>query len=1062
MPLESDLNKVLILGAGSALRGNVADTDAIIKSAIQALLEENIQVVLVNPNPASVSTDPIDGLTVYLEPMTMDFLKRILRMEEPDAVMPALGSLTALEAARKLVADGILSQMGIKLISTNGRGLTMNNPQKRIKFLETNNLPVSESWQLEALGLHNDERLASQLESKISFPIFLTRRRRYVYDEHMAFEDAGSLAKYLYKESKESDFDLANYRVAEDLSNWEEVIVDLIRDSGGNFCFIGMAGSLEPVGIDSGDSVLIKPLLTMNNDQVQILRHDSEKIANKLNLVGTMSIHFAVRHHGTEIQRKVLAVKPRVTKTTIWDQKTSLYSVGYVVAKLSIGYCLNEITDPATGLCAAIEPVWDCVCVKMPYWSFAQTGYNHYKLGRHMQSTGESIGVGRNFESAFFKALISSNDLEILWNTFTGECKKEKEEILKDLQNSSEMHIVQLLAAITKGISYHTLAKYFTLHPVYYQKLSYLIKIGKDIVNANELDHDLLLKAKIRGFSADLLAKLRHMDVHDVFSLLDEKDVHPSFLAIDGTAGLYRPNVHVYYQAYGVEDELQIPDTGKKKVLVLGMLPFQVSVTSEFDYMLCHTLQTLHDLDYETVLLSNNDESASMNYNLADRIYFEPINLDSIITICQEEGITDIVTQFSGKQVSALRSALISHGFKIFGQHNIDKILPVDRFSVDEVPGVERVPFLSTESLDEVFKFIDKVGYPVLIGGYHQKNKQKSAVVYDRPALEKYFSENKVEDMTVSQFIEGKKYEITAITDGKDVTIPGIIEHLEQSGSHASDSIAVFKPQNLTALQQLRLVRSTIEIVRNLKIRGIFNLHFLIVKDQIYLLQIKTYAGHSIAFLSKSMNKDITDYAVRVLAGENIEDLGYTNSVWPSDSLIRVKVPVFSYLDYTSDNTFDSKMKSSDAVMGRDTQLAQALYKGYEASGLHIPSYGTIFFSVSDEEKQDVANIARRFARLGFKITATEGTANILAEAGITTGVVGKIQEGGQSLLERIRNHRIVMVVNVVNLSDAAVEASIKIKDQALNTHIPVFSSLETVQLILDVLETLALTTQPI
>lgn len=401
MPRENDLNKILIIGAGSALVGNVANTDLLTKSAIEALLEENIQVVLVNPNPASVSTDPLPGLTVYLEPMTLDFLKRILRMEEPDAIMTAFGSLMALDVTKKLQADGILHQMGIKLLTINERAISMSNPQKRTRFLEANHLPVGQTWFLDSLGLKYDEHLQEQLENKLSFPILLTKKYYFERDDHISFKSSRDLAQYLRQESQDRDFRPASYRMMEDLSNCEEVILDLLRDEDGNLCFVGATGSLEPVGIDSGDSVLIKPLLTMNNDQIQVLRAEAGKIADKLQLVGFLSVHFAISHRGTEMVYKLLAVKPRLTRSAVLDQKTSLYSIGYVLAKLAIGLRLNEVTDPATGLCAAIEPVSDTVSIKIPYWSFAKTGYNHYQLGKHTQSTGEAVGIGRNFESAF-------------------------------------------------------------------------------------------------------------------------------------------------------------------------------------------------------------------------------------------------------------------------------------------------------------------------------------------------------------------------------------------------------------------------------------------------------------------------------------------------------------------------------------------------------------------------------------------------------------------------------------------------------------------------------------
>ena len=479
--------------------------------------------------------------------------------------------------------------------------------------------------------------------------------------------------------------------------------------------------------------------------------------------------------------------------------------------------------------------------------------------------------------------------------------------------------------------------------------------------------------------------------------------------------------------------------------------------------MIAHAAKTLHKNGYVTVLLSNNDESVSSRYKDVDRVYFESITLENILTVAKKEEITDVLLQFSGKRISALSKKLEECGLHVIGQDpTSDPRDEIFDLLNQKLSGLKRVPALNTENPDDVFTFADKYGFPILIGGMNKEIKQKSAVVYDVPAIEKYLNENQLDKILVSRFIEGNKYEVTAISDGENVTLPGIIEHLEQTGSHASDSIAVIKPQNLTVEQQDKIEKESIKLIKHLKTRGIFNLHYLFVGDNLYLLQIKPYAGHNVAFLSKSLNKDITACATEVLIGKNLQELGYPNGLWKNSDFIHIKMPVFSFLNYSSGNTFDSNMKSSGSVMGRDTHLAKALYKGYEASDLHIPSYGTIFISVRDEDKERVTELARRFDRLGFKLIATEGTANMFAEAGITTGVVEKVHDDPRKLLDKIRQHKIVMVVNITNLSDAASEDALRIRDQALNTHIPVFSSIETAELILDVLESLALTTQPI
>lgn len=1061
MPLENDLDKILIIGSGPTLIGSVAEMDLLANEAINALVEEGIHVVLVNPNPATISTDKRENVTVYLEPMTIDFLKRILRMEEPDAILTAYGSTTGLKVAHKLIQDGILQQMKIRLLTLNSKLLTVNNQQKRTAFLTKLGIGVNQSWQLSNFSTSDFENHIKKINDIVSFPVLVTKYHRYVHNEHLGFKNSNELINYFKKESQSETFSWKHYRLTEDLSSWEEVIVNVIRDSTGNLAFINFADSIEPVGINSGDSTIVMPSLTLNNDQIQKIRSISKKIADNLNVLGILSIHFAVRHHGTQIETKVLTIKPRLTRSAVWIQRAGLYSVGYIVAKVAIGYTLNEINDPISELNASIEPTLDTVSIKMPYWSLSESGFNHYHLGDRMQASGEALGIGRNFETAFIKGLASTTDLNIAWSTFNEELNKDKAECINDLAHPDELHTIRLLAAIAKGLTYAELQNVIFIHPVYYQKLQNLVTFGKTLVKTEELNRNIILEAKKLGFTSALISKIRNKSEIDIEKLINKFEIEPSYIELDGSAGVYKPNFHSYYSAYDVQNEVK-PIENKKKVLIIGLLPLQVSVTSEFDYMVAHAARVLHNLGYATILLSNNDESVAAYFKNVDRIYFDPITVENILAVARKEEITDVLLQFSGKKVSALRQKLIENGLHILGSQNNNLKARIDQLLSKPLDHLKRVPSLTTTDKNKIIDFVDTFGFPILIGGFSKDIKQKSAVVYDMPAIEKYLKESQLDQISISRFIEGNKYEVTAISDGTQTTIPGIIEHLEQTGSHASDSIAVYQPQNFSIEGQKQLAKYSIQIINRLKTRGIFNLHFLKVNNDIFILQVKPYAGHNVAFLSKSVNMDITACATKTIAGLSLKEMGYKEELWPSNNFIHVKMPVFSYINYDSGNTFDSKMKSSGSVMGRDTQLAKALYKGYEASDLHIPSYGTIFISVRDEDKKAVTNLARRFDRLGFKLMATEGTANMFAEAGITTGVVDKIHKNPRNLLDKIKQHRIVMVVNVTNLSDTASDDAIRIRDQALLTHIPVFSSIETAELILDVLESLALTTQPI
>lgn len=1058
MPLENDLNKVLIIGSGPTLIGSVSETDVLITDAIKALIEEDIQVVLVNPNPATVSTDKKPRVTIYLEPMTLEFLKRIIRMEEPNAIISAYGSTMGIKVTRELVKDGILAQMGIRLLTLNEQTLMINNQQKMTSFLEHNKIDISRYWKLTDF---DPASLEKQLAEQVTFPVMLIKEEKFFHNKQHIFTNAPDVAEYLKKERQNDDFSYQQYRLTEDLSSWEEVILNIIRDSDGNVLFTSLADTVEPVAIDSGDSAAVMPALTLNNDQVQELRSIAKKIANSLKIVGILNIHFAVKHQGTKFMVKILRINPRLTRSAIWSQRIGLYSMGYIVCKVAIGYRLNEITDPMSGLNAAIEPAQDKIAIRMPFFSLTQAGSNHYLLGNKMQASGEAIGIGQNFESAFLKGLASTINVKTAIKVFHDESAKEKDQIIQDLVHPDELHLIKLLAAIAKGFTYQDLQKIINIHPVYYQKFEHIVQIGQQLATSKVTD-ELLLEAKKRGFRNVLISDLTGISIPVLEARINKLHLKPAYLQIDGAAGVYEPLVHAYYSAFGVQDE-SLPIKADKKVLVIGMLPSQVSVTSEFDYMISHAIDTLHNNNYATVLISNNDESVATSFKKADKIYFEPITVESILHIARKEHIKDVLLQFSGKEINALGKRLIKNGLNVLGNNDINPKKRIQQVLNLPMKTLKQNQLITTIDRKQAKDFIQKNGFPILIGGFNDQGvKQKSAVVYDKPALLKYLKENQLSKVTLSHFIEGNKYEVTAISDGKDVTIPGIIEHLEQTGSHASDSIAVFNPQNLSENGKKRLTYYAIELIKKVKMRGIFTLHFLIVDHSTYLLQIKPYAGHNVAFLSQALGKDITQCATQILIGQDLAAIGYPKGLWALSNFIYVKMPVFSYINYDSENTFDSKMKSSGSVMGRDTELAKALYKGYEASGLQIPSYGTIFISARDEDKKKVTELAQRFYRLGFKIVATEGTANNFAEAGITTGLVTKIHSGSNNLLDKIRQHKIVMVINITDLSDVASEDAIRIRDEALNIHVPVFSSIETTELILKVLESLSLTTQPI
>ena len=1054
MPLHKEINKVLVIGAGPRVVGEVMDMDVLIKQALTALTEENIQVVLVNPNPATIETDPQKNTQVYLEPLTLTFLKRIIRMEKPNAILPVYGGKPALKLTEQLVIDGIIDEMNIELLNTNELSLQIQEHRILHNLLEANHVPVANQWLLES----KDDTFEKLKDAH--YPLLLTKKQKYRPDQHHTLKNFESVIKFFENEEELEHFDWNNYLVQEDLSSWEEVIFNVVRDSHGNFNFFNNMGSMEPVGLTANDSLLVSPILTRNNNQIQKLRNAVKKIAEILDIQGTLVVHFAIRQDEDRFLYKILNVKPRLTETTLLGYRSGIYSIGYINAKIALGYNLNEITDPQSGLNAAVEPTKDVISIKLPFWSFIESGYNHYQLGNQETSGGAALGIGRNFEAAFLKAIHATTNFSNNRRTWEKEFNKPEDQILADLKQPQENHLITLLAAIAKGIDYQTIHQNLHIHPIFLQKFTHIIILMRELSN-EELTPHLLLKVKKNGFSNKLIALLTKHSEEEIAELLIKNKIFPSYLELDGTAGIDRPKVNPVYSAYDVQNEID-PISQPKKYLILGLKPFQVSQNEEFDYMLYHVAQTLKENGISPIILSNNPECISNAYDVCDRVYFDPITMENILAIAQKEGIDCVITQFSGKQINQYRHRLLEHGIKILGQENLVNILHQKFSDLFEFKSFKPVPFLLSTNEQDIFNFVQEHQFPVLIGGTSNHKKNKSAVVFDLPALKRYILENDLDQISVSKFIEGEKYEITALSDGRSVTIPGIIEHFEQTGSHASDSIAVFKPQNLTPMRIQQLKNAAITIVKKLHLRGPINLHFLFKDNQLYLLQAKSYAGHNVAFLSKSLHKNIVRVGTELLLGKSLKELDLPEDIWPSSSLIHIKMPVFSLLRYQSENTFDSKMKTSGSVMGRAQTLPTALYKGYEASDLVIPSYGTVFISVRDNDKEEAIKLAARLHKLGFSLLATEGTANALAEKGITTGIIEKIQEGSHSLLEKIAQHKINMVVNVKDLSDSASQDAILIQDTALSTHIPVFSTLQSIEDIVLVLETMAMTTQPL
>ena len=1049
MPKRDDIRKVLVIGSGPIVIGQAAEFDYSGTQACRALREEGIEVILVNSNPATIMTDGDTADKIYIEPITLDFVKKIIRREKPDGLLPSLGGQTGLNMAVQLAQDGILSEMGIELLGTSLQSI--KKAEDRELFKETMQ-EIGEKVPYSAIV--NNLEDAVDFVSRTGFPIII--RPAYTLGG-----SGGGIAEnmedFRYICGKGLKLSLIHQVLLEQsVAGWKEIEYEVMRDGADNCIIICNMENFDPVGVHTGDSIVVAPSQTLSDIEYQMLRTASIKIIRALEIKGGCNIQFALNPDSFEYV--VIEVNPRVSRSSALASKATGYPIARVAAKIAIGLNLDEIKNSVTrNTYACFEPSLDYVVTKVPRWPFDKFTTADRSLGTQMKATGEVMAIGRTFEESLLKAIDS---LDIKLNYQLGLKlfdNKSREELLEFIKQARDERIFAICKALQKGVGVDEIVSITKIDSFFIHKLSKIVSLAEEVKNAGIawLDYDLYIRAKKIGFGDSYIANLVNVPLDTILELRDKYPIKPVYKIVDTCAGEFEAVTPYYYSTYEEKDDVRV--SPNKKVLVIGSGPIRIGQGIEFDYCSVHSVRTLRELGLESIIINNNPETVSTDFDTSDKLYFEPLTKECVLDIIKKENPVGVIVQFGGQTAINLAEPLHRDGVNILGTsvESIDVAEDRDKFLklLEElkIP----IPEGSTAFSAKQAKVIaNRIGYPVLVRPSYVLGGRAMEIVYNDGALEEYMN-MAVEISTkhpvlIDKYIFGKEVEVDGICDGNDVLIPGIMEHVERAGVHSGDSIAIYPPQTLSADVKNTITDYTVRLAKALKTVGLFNIQFVLDReDRVYVIEVNPRASRTIPVMSKITGIPMVNVATRLIMGETLKDLGYKPGLAREAGFIAVKAPVFSFSKLTTVDTFlGPEMKSTGEVMGVDRSYLGALYKALLASGLSVPSGGNVLLSVADRDKDECIALATRLLGLGFKLTASEDTCSYLKEEGIKVECVSN-----EDILEYIKNGRVTLVINTPTKGKIPAKLGFLIRRTSMEYNTPCITSVDTTNAMLQVLE---------
>ncbi len=987
---------------------------------------------------------------IYIEPITKKTVEKILDIEKPDSILPNLGGQTGLNIAMELYEDGFLASRGIKLLGTSPEGIKKAEDRQAFKdTMEEIGEPCIAS---KVVNTYED---AENFAKEIGLPVIV--RPAYTLG------GTGGGIAYTMEELEEiakSGLHLSRVHqvlIEKCISGWKEIEYEVMRDKNGSCITICNMENIDPVGVHTGDSIVVAPSQTLADKEYQMLRTSAIKIISALKIEGGCNVQFALNPNSFEYA--VIEVNPRVSRSSALASKATGYPIAKVTAKIAIGYTLDEIKNAVTGKTyACFEPVLDYVIVKIPKWPFKKFLTASRELGTQMKATGEVMAIAPSIEQALMKAIRSLEEnvdsliLPKLQNL-------SDEEILQDLRRVDNERIWVIAEALRRGVTIDKIHEITTIDKFFINKIQRIVRIEKRL-KTEELTQELLTIAKKMGYTDKVISELCGKPQEEIKEIRKENHIVANFKMVDTCAAEFDATTPYYYSSYD-EDNEALEETGKKKIVVLGSGPIRIGQGIEFDYCSVHCVWALKKKGYETIIINNNPETVSTDFDIADKLYFEPLTPEDVENIINAEKPYGAIVQFGGQTAIKLTKALTDMGVKILGTKECDMDRAEDRELFDEALekcGIPRPKGGTVFTAEEAIQVANDLKYPVLVRPSYVLGGQGMAIAYDDNEVREFISEiNKVAQehpILVDKYMLGKEVEVDAIFDGEDILIPGIMEHLERAGIHSGDSISVYPTQHINIENQKTIIEYTKKIAKELNVIGVLNIQFIINRGNVYIIEVNPRSSRTVPYISKVTNLPVIDIATRVILGEKLKDMSYGTGIYKKSDYIAVKMPIFSFEKIkNADTSLGPEMKSTGEVLGVAKEFSEAILKAFIASGVNIPNKGNVLITVRDKDKIEMLPIAQKLYNLGFKIYATSGTAKFLNENGVESETVQKIWEGENSIPDLIQSEKLSFIINTPTKGKNESRDGFKIRRLAVESKVPCFTALDTVTALYEALE---------
>ncbi|MCC0696711.1 carbamoyl-phosphate synthase large subunit [Clostridioides sp. ES-S-0048-02] len=1051
MPKLDSIKKTLVLGSGPIIIGQAAEFDYSGTQACQALKEEGIEVVLVNSNPATIMTDKEIADKIYIEPLTIEFIEKIIEKERPDSLLAGMGGQTGLNLAVELHDAGILDKYNVKVIGTSIESIKKGEDRDLFReVMKEINQPVIVS------DIVTNLEAGLEFASKIGYPV-VVRPAYTLGGTGGGIADTEEELREILSHGLQLS-PVGQVLLEKSIKGWKEIEYEVMRDGNGNCITVCNMENVDPVGVHTGDSIVVAPSQTLSDEEYQLLRKASIDIINAIEVQGGCNVQIALNPHSLEYA--IIEINPRVSRSSALASKATGYPIAKVAAKIALGYTLDEIENAVTKKTyACFEPTLDYVVVKIPKWPFDKFKKANRKLGTKMMATGEIMSIGSNFEAAILKGIrsLETGKYSLVHAPSEG---RTLEELKKRVVVPDDERLFDLAEMIRRGYKVEMIEEITGVDKWFINKFKWIVEQEEKLkgLKIEDLDKEYLHELKKKGFSDKGISDLMKISPEKLYELRSLYNIQPVYKMVDTCGGEFEALSPYYYSTYEQYDEVVVSD--KRKVVVLGSGPIRIGQGIEFDYCSVHCVKSLRKMGIETIIVNNNPETVSTDFDTSDKLYFEPLTEEEVLNIIEKEKPEGVILQFGGQTAIKLAKFLHEKKIPILGTDFDDIDAAEDREKFDDLLerlDINRPKGKGVWTTNEGIEVANELGYPVLVRPSYVLGGQGMEITYNEEKLTQYlddaFARDHKNPVLIDKYLTGREIEVDAICDKEDILIPGIMEHLERAGVHSGDSTTMYPSQNISDKIKEKIVEYTKKIALDLNVLGMVNIQFIEFQNELYIIEVNPRASRTVPYISKVSGVPIVDLATKCMLGAKLKDLGYGTGVYKEPKLVSVKVPVFSMSKLAKvEVSLGPEMKSTGEVLGVGENLEEALYKGFLAAGRHMSDErGVVLATVNNNDKEEFIEIAKDMKELGYTFVATEGTAKSLRENGIEADIVNRVEEPRPNILDAIRNKQVDIVINTPTKGNDSTRDGFKMRRTAIEFSTEIMTSLDTLKALVEV-----------